>query len=744
MKYLEGLNDAQREAVLHSGGALLILAGAGSGKTRVITVKIAHLIAQGSVDPRSILAVTFTNKAAAEMKSRACLLEPRATDAMIKTFHSFGAWLLRRNGRRIGLSSTFTIYDDDDSITLLRSIYPHYNRSHLSRFSHLISRAKDYGLRPDDDLSQISADPEFVEMYRSYQSRLTEIGNVDFGDLILRSRELLETDHDVANRLRGRFSVILVDEYQDSNVAQYQLLQALCGPNTYVCVVGDDDQSIYRFRGAEVRNILTFADSFPNTTTIRLEENYRSTEPILKLAGSVVERNESRLGKTLWTRRLGGTTPRLALLSGPDEEVNYCVELIRRNPEGETAILYRTNAQSRAFETTFMRIGIPYRIVGTLRFYDREEVKDAIALLKFSANPRDEVAFRRIANKPSRGIGAKSLHLIVAEAIRQGGDLIAGCRSADVGKKARAGLTEFLSALEELLALGGEAALLGSGGDTAGLGEDAPNVAGGADAAHPVTPTSKEAAADLGVVVERALRASGLVEFHQGRDEIAGSQKEANLEELVNAASLYPASGEGLLEFLDAVELDATRQEESVEGNAVTLITMHNTKGLEFDRVIITGLEEGLFPRDGDTDPAEVEEERRLFYVAVTRARSELYLTSCRYRRIRGRLMELSPSRFLSEIPRELMETSGDDGGPWRAAFGPVLGGGDANSTSSPGEDNPYPPGTGVFHDQYGPGIVVQAWYRDADLIVAVQFESGRTAKFLPKYTRLERIAVDD
>ncbi len=744
MKYLEGLNDAQREAVLHSGGALLILAGAGSGKTRVIVVKIAHLIAGGAVDPRSILAVTFTNKAAAEMKSRACLLEPRATDAMIKTFHSFGAWLLRRNGRRIGLSSTFTIYDDDDSVTLLRSMYPQYNRSHLARFSHLISRAKDYGLVPNDDLSRISPDPEFVEMYRAYQRRLAEIGNVDFGDLILRSRELLETDSDVAARLRARFSVILVDEYQDSNVAQYQLLQALCGPDTYVCVVGDDDQSIYRFRGAEIQNILTFADSFPNTTTIRLEENYRSTEPILKLAGAVVERNESRLGKTLWTRRLGGTIPKIATFSGPDEEVNYCVDLIRRCPDEETAILYRTNAQSRAFETTFMRMGIPYRIVGTLRFYAREEVKDAIALLKFSANPRDEVAFRRIVNKPSRGVGAKSVHLIVAEAIRRGGDLISACRATEVGKKAKAGLAEFLLSLEDLLALGLEAAdqigASGSGAAGTSARDGAPR-AGETIASAPKREErtggmERPLAVDLGVVVEQALRASGLVEFHQGRDEIAGSQKEANLEELVNAASLYPASGEGLLEFLDAVELDATRQNEPVAGNAATLITMHNTKGLEFDRVIITGLEEGLFPRDGDANPEEVEEERRLFYVAVTRARSELHLTSCRYRRIRGRLMELSPSRFLGEIPRDLVE--------WVRGFGDVSGGGFGLPGASPAEDNPYPPGTGVFHEQYGPGIVAQAWYRDSELIVAVQFESGRTAKFLPKYTRLERIAVDD
>ncbi|MFP4151952.1 MAG: ATP-dependent helicase, partial [Alkalispirochaeta sp.] len=302
---LARLNPAQREAVLYQTGPLLILAGAGSGKTRVVTVKIAYLIGELGVDPRSILAVTFTNKAAGEMRNRAASLVEHAAEVTIRTFHSFGAWMLRRNADIAALPRGFAIYDDDDSITLLRSLYPEQKRSVMARFYHLISRAKDYCLGPEDDLSDISGDPEFVEVYRAYQKRLDEIGNVDFGDLIMKPVHLLESEPVVAERMRRRFRYILVDEYQDSNVAQYRMLRALADEESFVCVVGDDDQSIYRFRGAEVRNILTFPETFPETKVVRLEQNYRSTAQILRVADAVVACNEGRLGKTLFTDREG-------------------------------------------------------------------------------------------------------------------------------------------------------------------------------------------------------------------------------------------------------------------------------------------------------------------------------------------------------------------------------------------------------------------------------------------------------
>ncbi len=701
---LAGLNPAQRQAVLHQDGPLLILAGAGSGKTRVITVRIAWLIEKLGVDPRSILAVTFTNKAAGEMRARAASLVGSAAEVTIRTFHSFGSWMLRRNADAAGLPRGFNIYDDDDVVTLLHTLYPEHKRATLGRYAHMISRAKDYCLTPEEDLSAISEDPELPGMYRRYQERLREIGNSDFGDLIMRPVQLLESDQVVAGRMRSRFRHILVDEYQDSNVAQYRLLRLLCDDATAVCVVGDDDQSIYRFRGAEVRNILSFPEIFPDTTVVRLEQNYRSTAPILNLAGAVVAQNSDRLGKELFTERPGGELPRLVLLPDQDDEVAWAIDRVRRSERegenGETAILYRTNAQSRAFETALLREGIPYRIVGSLRFYEREEVKDAVAFLRLLANRRDEISFRRVINKPARGIGPKALQHIIDCLAHAEGDL---CRAAGyaipkLSRKAGTEAAAFVRIIEGL-----DRFLDGGSGD------------------------------DLGALLKETLELSGLARHHEEQDEVAGTQKLQNLEELGNAASLYPPTREGLIEFLEAIELDSARRDVDDEDARIVLITMHNTKGLEFDRVIITGLEEGLFPRNDD--PAELEEERRLFYVAVTRARDELTLTSCRSRRIHGRFMDLLPSRFLGEIPRELMEV---DSSGYAGGFGGGGGGGGGVA------DHPLPQGTAVYHDDYGSGVVTRAWFAGSEACVNVQFETGMTAQFFPAYSPLERIAGAD
>jgi DNA helicase-2/ATP-dependent DNA helicase PcrA len=687
------LNPQQREAVLHEGSPLLILAGAGSGKTRVITVKIAYLINELGMDPASILAVTFTNKAAGEMRERAAALAEPAAACMIRTFHSFGAWLLRRNAHLLDMSSRFTIYDDDDAVTLLRSLYPDYNRRQLAVFSRMISRAKDYNLGPEDDLAPISDDPGFHKMYRQYHRRLREIGNADFGDLIVRCIELLDREPAVRSRLQDRFRVVLVDEYQDSNIAQYELLKRLVGPTTYVCVVGDDDQSIYRFRGAEVRNILTFDQTFARTSVIRLEQNYRSTGEILGVASAVVANNSGRLGKTLFTKRPSGPLPILALLRDGDEEVDYVEALVRDSSDRHTAVLYRTNAQSRLFETRFLQAGIPYRIVGSVRFYEREEVRDVLAVLKFIANHADEVSFRRIVNKPTRGIGAKSLQTVLSHLQPAAGDLARALEYAaeSFSAKARRGATEFLSVLREL------EQVLESG----------------------------EGLADF---VDRVIRDTGLLDYHREQDEISGSQKIQNLEEMVNAAGLYEAGIEGLIEFLEAVELDAGRETEVAEGEArATLITMHNTKGLEFDRVVITGLEEGLFPRGADESPDDLEEERRLFYVAITRAQNELYMTSVRFRRIHGRILEVSPSRFLREIPGEMLEVSD----AYRFGLGAE-------------DEDDFPEGSYVYHDSYGTGVITGRESSGSDILVQVRFESGKVARFIPKYSPLERISLDD
>ena len=719
--YLKGLNPEQLEAVLHDQGNLLILAGAGSGKTRVITTKVAWLIRERGLAPESILAVTFTNKAAAEMRERACAIEPDCARANLRTFHSFGAWFLRRNAEAAGLDRDFTIYDDDDSTTLARAAFPDLSRPEASGLATAIARAKDYGLSPDaPDLESRFRLREFRRRYAEYERRLRATGNVDFGDLIAMPTALLEREPAIRDRVHARFRVILVDEYQDSNVAQFALLKALAGPGSYVCVVGDDDQSIYRFRGAEVRNILSFPDEFPGTKVVRLERNYRSYQAILDAAGSVVEKNAGRMGKTLRAERDGGQKPVVAVLQDHEEEAAYCLRVVDAHVRkggsfSDVAILYRTNAQSLTFERHFPANGIPYRLVGALRFYEREEVKDALALLALASNPRDEVAFRRIVNKPSRGVGDTSVEAVVESAYASGGDLVAASSKAVVKTaKTRAGLAAFASLMEALsarLEKDAPADDTDAGGDYAGEGPD-------------VTAPSPERS--LARPVEWAVKESGLLEYHRDQDAVAGTQKVANLDELVNAASDYRASRAGLAAFLEAVELDRALSSGEGSADAVTLITMHNTKGLEFPVVIVTGMEQGIFPRDDD-EGDDLEEQRRLLYVAMTRAKDELHLTYCRRRLYRGRVMEYYPSRFLGEIPAKLLRPFG---GKADLGAATALGG--------------WKPGTAVYHDDHGCGRVTRAVPAgEAGVCVTVRFETGSTLQFFPKYTRKLEIMTD-
>ena len=793
--YLSVLNSQQREAVTHEGSPLLILAGAGSGKTRVITTKIAWLIAERGVESESILAVTFTNKAAREMAERARRLEPRSERSVLRTFHSFGAWFLRRNAALAGLDSNFTIYDDDDATTLLGKALPALTRQQVSAIVHRISRAKDYCYGPDDPLlAEIDPNPDFADAYRLYEKRLRETGNVDFGDLILLPVRVMNEHHEVRDRLRSRFSVVMVDEYQDSNVAQFELLRAITGPETYLCVVGDDDQSIYRFRGAEVRNILTFADTFPGTTVIRLEQNYRSKEPILDIASQVVAKNEGRLGKTLVAVRGSGRKPVLVFPGSQDDETAFCAELISNArkqgvPWQDWAILYRTNAQSLGFETEFLHRKIPYKVVGSLKFYEREEIKDALAFLSLVLNGRDEVAFHRIANKPARGLGEVSRNRIIDEYRRDVFDpdsvstelgfdehpdiiSVAARLLETFSKKARSGLAEFIHVIETMRAMldkeAGSAAdtnaqpVAGSAADT--KAQPAANAGNPAGAERSTARKPKKGAVGLAVFVDKLIDASGLVAYHRGQDEVAGTQRVANMQELVNAASLYPLSREGLVEFLEHIELDRSMAEDDENPDSVTLITVHNTKGLEFPRVIITGLESGIFPRD-DKSGDDLEEERRLMYVGCTRAMDELYLTSCSVRRLYGRTEFMEPSRFLYEIDRESIEVLGNI--PRTFGIGATSSAGvqsngeehnPGGATSSHGKYNPrgatssrgaissagkmpedplaarWKPGRKLYYDDYGYGIISKAFTAGDELVIMVQFENGGEKRFLPKY----------
>ncbi|MCR5763943.1 MAG: ATP-dependent helicase [Treponema sp.] len=709
--YISILNPDQKKAVVHEGSPLLILAGAGSGKTRVITTKIAYLIAEKHVDPFSILAVTFTKKAANEMKERAVSLEPRAEYAQIRTFHSWGSYFLRTHASDAGIDKNFTVYDDDDMVTLLSKAVPSLSKQQASVAAHKISLAKDYCYTPDsEDLYKISEDPSFRDIYDAYERRLRETGNVDFGDLILLPYLVLKNNDFVRHELHRRYRVIMVDEYQDSNVAQFKLLHILSGidesddsfPGSYVCVVGDDDQSIYKFRGADINNILNFQNQFPGTALVRLETNYRSSSEILACADSVVKNNEGRLGKTLVSARGKGKIPTLVFLPTQDDETQFCAEIIEQaHSKGisysEWAILYRTNAQSLGFESEFLHRKIPYSIVGSLKFYEREEVKDILAWISLIANPKDEIAFRRVVNKPARGIGNASQDKIIASG--RGISLLEGWENVKLSKKCMEALADFCESVKECQSL-----------------------------------LSEQSQEKLSSFIENVIKKSGLEEHYAAQDEIAGTQKIANLQELINSAVLYPCSMQGLLDFMDHIQLDRTieNEEEDSSRDCVTLITLHNTKGLEFPRVIITGMESGIFPRE-DKSGEEIEEERRLFYVGITRAQNELYLTSCGLRRLYGRTNYMSPSPFLNEIDKDLIRVIGE---------APVSFSSEDPELASIVKK--YKKGVCVYHDDYGHGQIVHAETSDeGEYVISVKFETGGFAKFLPKYQSKSLIVED-
>lgn len=718
-QYLETLNEEQRLAVEHEGSPLLILAGAGSGKTRVITTKIAYLISRKNVDPWSILSVTFTKKAANEMKERAVKLESRAADSQIRTFHSFGSWFLRRFYEAAGLESSFTIYDDDDMATIVRKAVPSLSQKEAKIAVHQISLAKDNCLMPEDDLGFLGSEFDINQIYYDYQKRLKATGNADFGDLIMLPTILLDSDSQIADFIHNRFKVIMVDEYQDSNIAQYRLLQKISGlqngNDSYVCVVGDDDQSIYRFRGAEVQNILSFPQKFPGTQIIRLEKNYRSTSQILKAAEVVVNKNQDRLGKKLVSQRGDGGNPVMTFLPDQDSEAIFAGDLITKSllssVKGEKgkysdwAILYRTNAQSLVFEKEFLRRKIPYVVIGSLKFYEREEIRDALSYISLFANQKDEISFRRIINKPTRGIGEKTQDKIMELAVttdEQGNavykNLIETVKqeSTKFTKKAQEGINNFVKIFENLNGIFDE--------------------------------TKK-----LSVFVEKIIKDSGLDEYHKAGDELDGTTRVQNLSELVNSAVAYPCTKEGLLEFLDAINLDRTLsiENEKNSDDAVTLITLHNTKGLEYKKVIITGLEEGIFPWQSKTG-AELEEERRLFYVGITRAKDELYVTSAAKRCVYGGWKMMTPSPFLQEAASAFTIKGqvpfGFGKNPAKTAGVFFDEGFDDSLTKK------WKVGTKIFHDDYGYGYVISEKSSGSELIIEVSFENGGKKRFFPKY----------
>lgn len=774
-EYLSVLNPEQYEAVVHEGSPLLILAGAGSGKTRVITTKIAYLIGEKGVNPHSILAVTFTKKAAAEMHERAIDLESRAEYSQIKTFHSFGAWFLRvyadDAGSDLGFSPNFTVYDDEDVVSLIQKVEPKLTKKEAATYARKISLAKDYCLLPDSPelltRDEFLNPTDFAEMYAAYEKRLRATGNVDFGDLILLPYLALTQNAVLREKMYRRFQVIMVDEYQDSNVAQFKLLEALSGlkegSGTYVCVVGDDDQSIYKFRGAEIQNILNFPKIFEGTKIVRLESNYRSTQEILSLADNVIKNNSGRLGKTLRAERGSGKTPVLAFLPNQDDEVHFCADLVQKThamgvPYSDWAILYRTNAQSMGFESEFVRKKIPYIIVGSLKFFEREEVKDIVAWLELLANHKNEIAFHRIINKPARGIGNKTQDSIVVcaqsewQVTNENGaviqnfeknDIIAACRymTGRLSGKSKSEVAKFAELIEEIESLFEE--------DTTAGGELASQVLSEkADSSDELK--KRESKKTLAELIEAIAKKSGLAQYYEDRDKEEHTFRVENIQELANSAVPYPLARQGLLDFLDNIQLDRTlsNQDEDVAEDAVTLITLHNTKGLEFNRVVMTGMEEGVFPRNGD-DEEEMEEERRLCYVGITRAKNELYLTSCAVRRMYGHIEYMKCSPFLLEIGTEGVKAIGQLPSRYRGSSF-YQGDYGERGLSHPdfGTDEiqkKYYRGAKIYHDDYGYGIIANTAVNDeGEYAITVSFENSGIKRFLPKYQESSLMIVKD
>lgn len=702
MEILEQLNPQQRKAARHIEGPLLILAGAGSGKTRVLTCRIAYLIQEKNVHPSQILAVTFTNKAAAEMRTRVDALLGESVQShliTLSTFHALGARILRRHARRLQLTSGFTIYDDDDQRRLIRRLLledqQEADRREIRRLQGFIESMKNRGLTPAEahESAYNQADEQDVFFYERYQKALRQANCVDFGDLLLGLLELFRDDPQLAKSYSEQWKFVMVDEFQDTNHAQFELLKHLTSTHKNLAVVGDDDQAIYRWRGATVANILDFSRTFPTATTVKLEQNYRSSDLILQAANDVIRHNPHRHDKTLWTDRTQGE-PIICFTAASDrEEAAFVADtILYKLAEGASfddfAIFYRTNAQGRLFEEHLRQNGTPYQIVGGISFYAREEIKDLMAYLKVALNPGDEVALQRVLNTPTRGIGKTTLAKLTAAARVPGvGNLYRALRlAADDENHAQHDL--FSPDRPRPRTLADEQALsaianLGRA-PRAGISHFLDLIAGiQDDLAH---------FPSLATVLQNFISRSGYLEYLETSDPESARDRTDNVAELISAITDFERDQQSndatadeidadspIQPFLDANDSDALDQEDSLfadapatlllrqflersaliqsndalqeNGGAVTMMTVHGSKGLEFNTVFLVGMEDEMFPSLRDlSDPEELEEERRLAYVAITRAREQLYITNARRRRIHGTLKETYPSRFLLEI----------------------------------------------------------------------------------------------
>lgn len=751
MKILEGLNPEQEEAVKHFKGPLLILAGAGSGKTRVLTHRIAYLINEYRVNPWNILALTFTNKAAGEMRERVdnIVSVKNPQDIWVSTFHSLCVRILRRHIEAIGYTRSFTIYDSDDQKTLMREVIKYLGldpKKYKERaFLSVISSAKDELITPEKYELEAMGDYNkeiYAHVYNEYQKRLKNANALDFDDLITKTIELFKSNPDVLSYYQNRFKYIMVDEYQDTNTAQFRLIHLLA--NTIdedgsvlhnLCVVGDDDQSIYKFRGANIYNILNFEQSYPETRVIKLEENYRSTQNILNAANAVIQNNTVRKDKALWTKKEKGDFIYFNRFINEYEEATEIVDAISYAVSSgqaaykDFAILYRTNAQSRIFEEKLVTSSIPYKIVGAINFYQRKEIKDILAYLHTIENGFDDISVKRIINVPKRGIGLATIDRISMYAVDHGYSFYEALQNyeyIDGVKRSAAKLQSFVSLIESFKR-------------------------------HLESPEIS-----LTDFIHEVIEETGYVKLLEEEDTEEALSRIENIEELVNKVAAYEKSTEEptLAGFLEEVALVADIDNVNESNNLVLLMTLHSAKGLEFPYVYIVGMEDGIFPGYaavlGD-DPEEMEEERRLCYVGITRAMNKLSL-SCAVSRFRnGEQQYNRPSRFLEEIPRYLIKqsslqtfksqkitsTAKPDKTPlsYSKTYGKKLL--DINPMISKGVSSVsvnYREGDRVKHATFGEGTVKSLVEKSGDYQVCVEFDSGTTRKMMASFAKLKKM----
>ncbi len=714
---LSGLNDPQRQAVTSEQQQLLILAGAGSGKTRALTHRIAYLVETGLTSPNSILAVTFTNKAAKEMRSRIEeLLEVPIRGMWVGTFHGLAHRLLKMHWQEAGLIENFQVMDSDDQLRLVKRIMNELGLNEESlqpkTAQWFINEQKDEGRRakhlmPSNDVF----DQALQKIYKNYEQACDRSGLVDFGELLLRAHELWLNNNNLLKHYQARFKHVLVDEFQDINTIQYAWLQVLCGAETNLTVVGDDDQSIYGWRGAKVENIQQFQTDFPNSEVIKLEQNYRSTSTILKAANAVIEHNNSRLGKNLWTDGEDGDPIQVYAAFNEQDEANYIADEINKYLEGgdnasEMAVLYRSNAQSRVLEESLIRQQIPYRIYGGLRFYDRMEIKNALAYLRLIANRQDDTAMERIINTPTRGIGGKTIETMRLLAREQGCTFWEAANMVIANKvlssRALNAVANFMLLIDEL--------------------------------------EQATVEMDLAEMTQHVIQASGLIEHHEKEKGEKAQARLENLQELVSAARSFVMDEDSefmneLDAFLDQASLDAGDRQADEFEDSVNLMTLHSAKGLEFNTVWLAGMEEGLFPHKMSIeDPNGLEEERRLAYVGITRAMNNLTLTYAESRRLFGNETFNNPSRFIKEIPSDFVSEirlKSTVSKPYTSSY-------DSASNSDWNTGFGIDLGQRVKHPMFGEGTILSAEGYGSNASVRIAFDDAGEKVLMLQYAKLE------